>query len=265
MKANEIKERIEKKQATIEKKTGTIEKKTKAIAKKRNELESIGYAGITRDEWFEKRDGMGRETAFRVSNLLWDIAHAEEDIKRLHEEIETGHNQIAKYEEQLKKAEKAEAVYNNMPECLKVFEAETATAWTNWDVAMRDSFREAEKKAEAECDGMDWNAKRDYMREWEYKNRNHPGRRLRWTSDRDIEADNKKDAHRLVMNLVDRCKKIAGDIVDATNLRVKAGNNGFAVVTGYVTGTEGCAEVFTILAGGYNIQRLHVRTLVKAR
>ena len=73
------------------------------------------------------------------------------------------------------------------------------------------------------------------------------------TKDVNREADNKYDT------IVTKVTKICGEITDASYLTI--GHNG--ELNGYIKGTNGNAEVQTIYAGGYNIQRLHFRTLVK--
>ena len=68
----------------------------------------------------------------------------------------------------------------------------------------------------------------------------------------------------LLLNLVDRVAKKCGKIVNASNLTVNAGNwlEGQAI-NGWIEGENGKARVYSIVAGGYNIQCLHVRVLVK--
>lgn len=56
-----------------------------------------------------------------------------------------------------------------------------------------------------------------------------------------------------------RCAKVVGVITDARGL--KLGDNGS--INGGIIGEDGMANVETIWAGGYNIQRLHFRVLVK--
>ena len=78
-----------------------------------------------------------------------------------------------------------------------------------------------------------------------------------WTDE-----DAKKDAHSKaesdVKRLYLRIEKITGSKIAACHLRF---NNG--ELNGTVKGTEGTANVNTIIAGGYNIQCRHFRTLVK--
>lgn len=61
------------------------------------------------------------------------------------------------------------------------------------------------------------------------------------------------------IDLYHRCAAAVGVITDATDLSV--GNNGS--LNGCVVGEQGKAHVETIWAGGYNIQCLHYRVLVK--
>lgn len=61
-------------------------------------------------------------------------------------------------------------------------------------------------------------------------------------------------------NLISRIEKVTGNIVDAQGLYIA--DNGS--INGFVIGEEGKAEVETIYAGGYNIQILHYRVLVKS-
>ena len=61
------------------------------------------------------------------------------------------------------------------------------------------------------------------------------------------------------LDLYYRCTAAVGVITDTTGLYV--GNNGS--LNGFVRGENGSAFVETIMAGGFNIQCLHYRVLVK--
>lgn len=68
----------------------------------------------------------------------------------------------------------------------------------------------------------------------------------------------KKDLEARYVKMVATVTKKVGDVV---KIEVKRNwNDGF---DGWVTGTNGKCQLTTILAGGYNIQRLHYRTLCK--
>lgn len=58
---------------------------------------------------------------------------------------------------------------------------------------------------------------------------------------------------------ITKVTKVVGDITDIGGLRI--GVNGD--INGVVVGDKAKAEVETIFAGGYNIQKLHYRVLVK--
>ena len=60
------------------------------------------------------------------------------------------------------------------------------------------------------------------------------------------------------LDFFSRCDGIVGNIIDASNLRV--GDNGS--INGVIIGDLGRAQIDTIFAGGYNVQRLHYRVLV---
>lgn len=60
-----------------------------------------------------------------------------------------------------------------------------------------------------------------------------------------------------LLDLMARVTKITGTITDA-NLYVNKGD-----LNGNVTGERGIANVYTIEAGGWNVQRLHLRVLVR--
>ena len=67
----------------------------------------------------------------------------------------------------------------------------------------------------------------------------------------------------MILDLTDRVTKITGPVTSYAGLRLVPGNGGWSVLNGVVDGEDGKAKVESILAGGYAIQRLHVRTLVK--
>lgn len=70
--------------------------------------------------------------------------------------------------------------------------------------------------------------------------------------------DNHTTVENLVLDLQNRIAYKVGEITDYSHLKV-----GMKALNGTVEGQLGTCRVESILAGGYNIQRLHVRVLVK--
>ena len=77
-------------------------------------------------------------------------------------------------------------------------------------------------------------------------------------SDEDIQKRNHRKVVNMIYDLIARCEKKVGEITSVKYLHV-----GIKCLEGFVEGTKGRVEVRSIFAGGYNIQRLHVRVLVK--
>lgn len=69
----------------------------------------------------------------------------------------------------------------------------------------------------------------------------------------DKEVESKRN--KLISRIVKKC----GNITDARNLRI--GING--EINGHITGEIKTAKIETVYAGGYNIQSLHYRVLIK--
>jgi len=64
-----------------------------------------------------------------------------------------------------------------------------------------------------------------------------------------------KEVKRKYEKLVQDVTEKAGEIVDASNLRV----NGKGEISGIIKGTKADVELWVTLSGGYNIQRSHYR------
>lgn len=231
MTITELKTRIEKKQAQIERKHKTVFKKAEQITKKQKAL--------------EKMDADSRE----ARSIMFDIKYLREDIKRNNDEIKECEATLAKYEAQLKGEQEKEATFiNEVPETMKTLEAELITEWNRSDMERREWLR-AERKELGYADFI--------------KKHHHSGYEFTMKTDEEINKANTKDARIFVLDLLNRVKAITGEVTSWANINLTYGNT-FPVLNGFVEGKEGRAEVESILAGGYNIQRLHIRTLVKA-
>lgn len=234
MKIETLKERIEKKEAQIAKKSNTIKKKENLIFKKENKA-SRAWA---KDDTFEQR------------SLEIEISMLREDIKRLNREIAECEATLEKYRAQLAgEIEKEAQFIKEVPEQVKDMEKALIVNWTVADVRRQSFLREEYKELGyreffSKYSGADF----DLMHK---------------TSD-EIQQKNIRDARTFVLDLLNRTKDITGEVTSWEDIRLEIGTNGFPVLNGYVEGKEGRAEVESILAGGYNIQRLHVRVLVKA-
>ena len=143
--------------------------------------------------------------------------------------------------------ERVSVLITDMPDGLKGLQKEIVERWDKWDIERRDRIQA------------------DY-REFDYKefsrNYTHTDMIFKNKSDEQIHDDDVQSAENLIIDLIYRVRKITGEITNWSNIRVTAGTGGFTVLNGTVIGKEGIACVESITAGGYNIQRLHIRVLV---
>lgn len=145
--------------------------------------------------------------------------------------------------------ERVSVLITDMPDGLKGLQKEIVERWDKWDIERRD-------RIQADYREFDYKEfSRNYTHtDMIFKNKNK--------SDEQIHDDNVQSAENLIIDLIYRVRKITGEITDWSDIRASSGTGSFTVINGTVIGKEGIACVESITAGGYNIQRLHIRVLV---
>lgn len=277
MKLTQIEIRIDGCRKNIEKSQATLARHHKTLEKKAAACKKVGIDDPA--NWDRYTDG-------RTGDQYW----AKCDYDTVVENIRNTEKKIAEYQESLKKWLEKKAVEddkNNVPivpaveeflanwkeRAKEYYKGQVAelNAWTKEYKAYYDkTMAELEKVygyslrcRNKEIDKVKVEKKVD----WQYR-----GKYIKehWTNDvvflagqDDLDETLEKMLDQEVQNrrvdLFTRCSAVCGVITDASNLRI--GNNGS--INGYVVGDAGKACVETILAGGYNIQCLHYRVLVK--
>jgi chromosome segregation ATPase len=231
MKIETLKDRIEKAKEMINKKENTIIKKTKMIEKKQNQIEKAKEDN--EKYWFEA-----------------DIRSLEDDIKRGKKEIEAKKETLTKYELQLKGELEKESLYvKEMPSQFKQLQEALVERWNEWNKNRKATLIEKYKEL----------GYKEFIKEYSYND--YDFMRI---DDKKLEATNEKEAKALIIDLYNRVKEITGEVESWEDVHATQGAQGMVVLNGTVKGKEGVAQVESILAGGYNIQRLHIRVLVKA-
>lgn len=172
-----------------------------------------------------------------------EIRWLQEDIKRLNKEIDETQKTIAKYEKQLAgELIREQAMITEVPESMKALEAELVERWNSYDF-------ERKAKIQAEYKELGYKEFSKGKKKSEFD--------LMYKSDAEIMKNNERNAKDLVIDLFFRIKDITGEVIDWSGIRFSGG-----ALNGLVIGKEGRVKIESILAGGYNIQRLHVRVLV---
>ena len=224
-------ERIENAEKKILKKQNVLDKKQKMVDDKKSEIASLSDISKKR-------------------SLEVDIEFLEWDIRTLKSEIETTKKTLEKYHKQLDgEIAREKSWIDEVPEVLKSFQTELVSKWDEHDIQKRDRIRKACKELPYE----------ELKKMYHWRDRDW----AMYTTDEQIHDSNVKDATNLILNLVNRVKDVTGEITDWDHLSVANGTWGGAVLNGYVSGKEGRCCVESIGAGGYNIQRYHIRVLVK--
>lgn len=231
MKIETLKDRIEKAKETINKKENTIIKKTKMIEKKQKQIEKAKEDN--EKYWLEA-----------------DIRSLEDDIKRGKKEIEAKKETLTKYELQLKGELEKESLYvKEMPSQFKQLQEALVERWNEWNKNRKATLIEKYKEL----------GYKSFIKEYSYNDYD-----FMKVDDKKLEATNEKEAKALIIDLYNRVKEITGEVESWEDVHATQGAQGMVVLNGTVKGKEGVAQVESILAGGYNIQRLHIRVLVKA-
>ena len=242
MKITTLNDRIERAEATIEKKNNTITKKLALIEKKKALLSKKGINPETADAR-EHRDD---------SEAFWticEIEHLYEDIERGKGEIEEKKKALESYKAQLAGEIEKESIFiKELPESVLQMRDELVEKWDGYDKSKRDFL----------CNEYSRLGYKEFSQKYR-----HAGHEFRKLTDDQIHSRNERDAKNLILNLYNRVVEITGEITSWRNIYLTQGAHFSAVLNGYVEGKQGRAYVESILAGGYNIQRLHVRVLVK--
>ena len=160
--------------------------------------------------------------------------------------------QLAKYQIQLKNSKKKTSDFENMPQIMKDAEAELIKEWDEYDAKHKAELRKAYNKLEAKYPKNSIEGYKEFIDIYKYSSY-----KFMHESAADTHKNNVREARAYILDLYNRVVAKTGNITNVEGLRL----NGPAL-NGRISGKDGTVEVETILAGGYNIQRLHCRTLV---
>lgn len=183
---------------------------------------------IKNEEYFDQLE--------RYQTLEW----AKKDLENAKKKVEIKQRTVDKITDEVKKTQAQKRIVKNLPPILNKMMEQLEEQWNEWDKKDRDFL--TQKKAEI---GI-----RKFHEQYGHSE-------LIGMTDAQIEDMNHRNAVFYVVDLYRRLGDKVGEITDWSRIYA----NGIAL-NGYVTGTKGTAHIETIRAGGYNIQRLHVRTII---
>lgn len=234
MTISQIEERIAKAKEKIEKKNATIVKKDKAITKMYDLLEQNGFS-------YDVDLGIVYEQNRDLYDKVWNMDFLAEDTIRLEKEIKNILNTIDKYREMLAKENARIEDNKKMPDVLLQLKGNLEKEFYGDQIARRNYLKEEYTK-------LGYNA---FLR-------NYRGAYSEMIqTDSEIKKDAKMSAEYFVEDIWRRTREEVGEMTDASNVHV----SGHAL-NGVFVGTEGKCSVETIVAGGYNIQREHLRAII---
>lgn len=235
MMSYEIQERLTKAQEKVEKCKATIERHKAQAEKKLQILQRNGWSTNLEDY----RGSDNRE----AWSLAYDYNYKLGDIKGAERKLEEAEQIVRNWEAKLDKQIAMElTLANEVPEAFKQAREELVEEWVASDIGARD--RMLQKKRE-----LSYEEFRKLYKFTEEEDLKH--------SDEEFRKIEEREADIWLINLYNRVKDITGEVTDCSYLYW-----GGKCLNGYVIGKNGSARVETIGAGGYNIQRFHLRVLV---
>ena len=220
---------IQKLQERIDKAQEKIDKKCNTIEKTKARIEKLTaqiatFEHKTREELRTiPSEERTEENFYTPWEVLFKLEVAEDSIKANYKEIKKIEGTLKKYQNQMVKENNNLNKIENIPEILKNL--------------IEKIIEENDKLAINDPNEV--------------------------RSSEEIHKDNVEFANYLVLNLIARTENVVGEITSWNELRITAGSHHLPVFNGVVNGTKGTAIIETIEAGGWNVQRWHLRVLVK--
>lgn len=202
------------------------------------------------------QDVTGDPKAFDVIYAWEDaIYNAQESKKKEPEEQKKYEGWVEKYNMALKFAKDVD----EMPEIFKKVIGLLATEWTAWDMDSKQRMKKWKAELPAYRYGMTKEERAEYTKAHNDFRRTFPISREHELnqSEEVLYKKNEDEATAYAKDLVHRIKDRVGEITNLEHIHF-AGK----ALNGIVEGTLGSVRLETIMAGGYNIQRLHYRVLV---
>lgn len=235
MTTTELKEKITAAEQALTKAEATVDRHKKQAEKK---LQIIACNGWTVEKQRDYADS-GNMTAFWATV---EYQQKLEDIKNAQNKVTERQRILHNWREKYNDAIHNETEINNIPE---VFKKVAENLVENWDKS------DNELKAQII----------EYMKLHTYaqavKKYSGSALMIRHKTKEEIHRENEREAKYWVLALWQRVIDITGENIT----EIKITNTDYEL-NGFVKGSLGTARVETILAGGYNIQRLHTRCLV---
>lgn len=231
----ELQERLAKAQAKVEKCKATIERHKAQAEKKLQIIKANGW------------EMNSRKYAQEGNNDAWwtisDYENKLDDIKGAEEKLEDAEQVVKNWQEKLDRQIAVElTIANEVPEAFKQARAELVEEWVAYDIRCREVMLQKRRE-------LDWDEFRKLYRYSEEDALRH--------TDEEFRKIEEREADMWLLNLYNRVKEITGEVTDCGHLYW-----GGKSLNGFVVGKNGTARVETIGAGGYNIQRFHLRVLV---
>lgn len=248
MNSIELKIRLDKANETVAKKEKTIERHKVQAEKRLKKLTRFDWIDLNDLSNVKYNDGL-RQRYSDLTNgdsLYWDICGYTDklrDIRDATKKLEDAKQIASNWKERYNLAVKKELmIAKEIPEAFKSARDTLVEAWVESDIRSREKMKKDRSTLEY----------KEFREIWTYT-----AETMYTKTDEEFRKYEESEADVWVLDLYNRVKEICGDITDASLLRW-----GGKCLDGKVVGTKGTAWVNTILAGGYNIQRLHLRTLV---
>ena len=229
MTATEITERINKAEENLRKLDSLIEKRKAKLVKLN-----------------KKASGLEKGT-HDWKMAQWDIESEQDALEENIKKIPEKQALLEKWQKKLEEVNAETKKINEIPEQLKKLQAELVEKIILSEINYRAKMRKDEKE-------MEW---KDFTEKYSCRDREYYMGRSEKDFREMVIKDANYEAKMWVLDLVNRVEKKVGQI---TNWKLWFASK---ALNGYVEGTKGIATIETIFAGGYNIQCLHQRVLVK--